>query len=552
MRFGSVDMFMEFGEWGFRMGRPVANEGFLRALLTYGTYDEYEFFCPDVYHTEKFSEKISELIPDSALTARVKTSLQIALSESLRLNTYHVFHLGDFTSLMPYLVGVRNRYANRPFPITGVTHSLDGVFMNLRYLELLLAGLAPYDGIICTSRCAKKTVEKGLGWVQEQMHSRLGATFQSVPRLEHIPLGIEESFFNGFDKGAAKQFFNIPQDMIVALSVGRLSPRLKMDWSPVLKLLAGMVAGSKLENLLLIIAGGGDESDVALLKSLIARFGLEEKVVVFANFLPEVKVKLYRAADFYLSIADNFQETFGLNIVEAMSSGLPVIASDFSGYRELVSHGESGFLIKTVWSENIPDFLLDNLGLLSESLARLYFSQTLSVDLGELQQAITTLYMDVHLRTKMGSAARQNAQAYQWQKVIRSYETLWADLAKEAGVSGFSICHKGPDLLIGDPAKTFSHYPSRILHETDVVALTDIGQEIANGEGGLMRYEDVTVCMFPELEKLILQSLSERSQSIQTLKHKASEILEATEGQTEFHLLWLLKHGALSLAFPEK
>ena len=33
MQFGSVDMFMEFGDWNYRMGRPVANEGFLQWIL---------------------------------------------------------------------------------------------------------------------------------------------------------------------------------------------------------------------------------------------------------------------------------------------------------------------------------------------------------------------------------------------------------------------------------------------------------------------------------------------------------------------------------------
>lgn len=554
MRFGSVDMFMEFGEWGFRMGRPIANEGFLRALLTYGAYDIYQFFCPDVYHIEKFQGRMDELIPEPSLRSRVKTSLQIALVETIREEDFQVFHLGDFTYFMPSLAGIRNRQARRPFPITGVTHSLDGVFMNLRYLELLLAGLAPFDRIICTSHCAQKTVGKGLAWVREQIRRQWGVTFQSksAPRLAQIPLGIEETFFDDFDKNAAKEFFNIPRDKIVCLSVGRLSPRLKMDWSPVLELLARMATESRLENLLLIIAGGGNESDVPLLKSLVAQSGLEEKVVIFANFLPEVKTRLYHAADFYLSLVDNFQETFGLNIVEAMASGLPVVASDFNGYRELVTHGESGFLIKTVWSGKVPDFLLDNLGILSESLARFYFSQTVAVDVNELEQAIMALCTDVSLRTRMGLAARQSARAYRWQKIIHLYEALWSDLAKEAGKADFSTGYKGPGVLWGDPVSTFLHYPSKIMNDNDVVALTSVGRDILDGGRGLVRYEDVAVSLFFELETLILQMLSEGSQSVRAIKEQAEIALKATGAQTEFHVLWLLKHGALALDIPGK
>jgi hypothetical protein len=156
--FGSVDMFIDLGEWSFRMGRPIANEGFLKALLTYGTYDTYEFFCPDRYHQQEFTNRLRGLITDDYLLSRVRPSLQVALAEALQTRAFDVFHSGDFTYFMPYLVGVRNRCASSPFPITGVTHSLDAVYLNLRYLELTLNHLLSFDGIICTSLAAKQTV----------------------------------------------------------------------------------------------------------------------------------------------------------------------------------------------------------------------------------------------------------------------------------------------------------------------------------------------------------------------------------------------------------
>ena len=221
MRFGSVDMFLEFGEWGFRMGRPIANESFLKALLTHGGYETYEFFCPDMYHLERFSKRVREVIHDEQMLSRVKASLQIALAESIRSSQYDVFHLGDFTHFMPYLIGIRNNYAKYPFPVTGVTHSLDNVHMNLRYMELILAGLAPFDGIICTSRAAKEKVNKGLTWILEQLREKFGGGVTAEPRVEIIPLGMDDALFEEFDKVSARFYFNIPESMIVTLSVGR-------------------------------------------------------------------------------------------------------------------------------------------------------------------------------------------------------------------------------------------------------------------------------------------------------------------------------------------
>ena len=45
--------------------------------------------------------------------------------------------------------------------------------------------------------------------------------------------------------------------------------------------------------------------------------------------------------------ADNIQETFGLVVIEAMACGLPVVASDWDGYRDLVEDGVTGLLVPT-------------------------------------------------------------------------------------------------------------------------------------------------------------------------------------------------------------
>lgn len=547
MRFGSVDMFTEFDDWGYRMGRPLANEGFLKALLTHGSYDTYEFFCSDVYHMDKFSEKIRTMIEDPHLLSRVQTSLQIALSESIKSQTYNIFHLGDFTYFMPYLIDIRNRYSRNPFPVTGVTHSLDSVHMNLRYIELTIAGLAPFDGIICSSHCAKDSVRKGLTRVSELLAKRTDKVFNIDARMEKIPLGIDDVFFDENDKNSARAYFSIPENMTVALSVGRLSLRKKNDWSPFLELLARMYSKGGLDNLLFLIAGGAAETDINLLESLISRLSLKNRVLLFPNFDPEIKTKLYKTADFYISIVDNFQETFGINIIEAMASGLPIIASNFSGYRELVRDGEDGFLIPTLWLNELPEFLKETLGILDPSVSKLYLSQTISTDLDELQNAINKLYNDEKLRTVMGQAAAERAQSYRWKNIIRQYEAFWSDLANEAKKECYINSKAGSDILVGDFQNTFSHYPSDIISDNDALSLTEVGRSVQKDTFSLVKYDDMAAILFPELERLILDTLSESDQSIGSLKSAASDRLQATEGQTCFHLQWLLKHGAITL-----
>ena len=63
---------------------------------------------------------------------------------------------------------------------------------------------------------------------------------------------------------------------------------------------------------------------------------------------PEVVRWCWSAADVFLSLVDNPQETFGLAPVEAMAAGIPVVVSDWDGYRFTVSDGVEGFRIPTL------------------------------------------------------------------------------------------------------------------------------------------------------------------------------------------------------------
>ena len=52
-----------------------------------------------------------------------------------------------------------------------------------------------------------------------------------------------------------------------------------------------------------------------------------------------------RAASYSLSLVDCLQETFGLTPIEAMASRLPVVVSDWNGYRDTVVEGRTGYRV---------------------------------------------------------------------------------------------------------------------------------------------------------------------------------------------------------------
>ena len=112
---------------------------------------------------------------------------------------------------------------------------------------------------------------------------------------------------------------------------------------------------------------------------------------------------LLHRADVVVSLADNPQETFGLTILEAAAAAKPVIASDYDGYRDLVRHGSTGFLVSTLDSGEVDDISI-LAPLLYDSTYHLWLAQDVAVDVGELAGHLRVM-LRKGVREDMGRAA---------------------------------------------------------------------------------------------------------------------------------------------------
>ncbi len=124
---------------------------------------------------------------------------------------------------------------------------------------------------------------------------------------------------------------------------------------------------------LLLVGGGGEEERI---RRLVAEMGLRRQVI-FTGLL-EDPVRIYPALGLYVSTS--LKEGLPLSLVEAMGAGLPVVATDVPGHRDVVVHGETGLLVP-------PE------------------------DPVALAGAISALLADPERRRRMGEAGRRRAQA---------------------------------------------------------------------------------------------------------------------------------------------
>jgi glycosyltransferase involved in cell wall biosynthesis len=122
----------------------------------------------------------------------------------------------------------------------------------------------------------------------------------------------------------------------VALFFGGLKPRKNL---PLLLDAWREVAAARADARLLIAGGGPLLED---LRRRARRLGIEG-CVVFTGYVPEAeKVEHFNLADVF--VFPSALEGFGLTVAEAMSSGVPVVASDRGSIPELVADGETGFV----------------------------------------------------------------------------------------------------------------------------------------------------------------------------------------------------------------
>lgn len=143
-----------------------------------------------------------------------------------------------------------------------------------------------------------------------------------------------------------RDHYGLPRGRPLILSVGRLSPEKRVD--VLLDAAARLTRDAQLA-----IAGTGP--DEAGLRARAGRLGLTGRVC-FLGFVPGPDLPgLYRLADVFAIASE--AELQSLTTMEAMATGLPVVAADRYALAELISHGRNGFLASPGRSEEFAAWL---------------------------------------------------------------------------------------------------------------------------------------------------------------------------------------------------
>lgn len=203
--------------------------------------------------------------------------------------------------------------------------------------------------------------------------------------------GVDLARFSSPDRDACRAEirgrYGIGADDLLMLFVGMNFEVKGLD--TIIAALAKARAARPGANIRLLVVGRGNEGKY---RKLAQSLGIAE-AVTFAGTQVNGLERYYRAADVFIMLSKF--DTFGMVVLEAMASGLPVIISPNVGAKDLVGEGVNGFVLPA------------------------------PLDAAAAAERITRM-SDAELRKAIGAAAAQTASMHDWErlaeKIGRMYE----------------------------------------------------------------------------------------------------------------------------------
>jgi hypothetical protein len=180
--------------------------------------------------------------------------------------------------------------------------------------------------------------------------------------------------------------------------------------------------------------------NVAGVRTAIERLAQDCGVVDRLAFLaepltPSVKPLLCAASDVVLSWQRSLEHLDGRPVLEAMSCGAAVIASDWGVNRDVLDD-ETGVLVPTSWDAAAAAESAATISLTQKGTTERYLANRTLIDVDDLARALRTLVGDRDLRARMGAAARRRAvERHAFPVVGRAYDDLWNEQLSRARAS---------------------------------------------------------------------------------------------------------------------
>ena len=208
----------------------------------------------------------------------------------------------------------------------------------------------------------------------------------SEEKINVIPNGVDLNEFkpNKEKRGKTREQLKIDENEVVLMFSGYEFKRKGLRY--IIEALPKIKGDVKL-----LVVGKDDPEPY---RKLASKLGVIDKVI-FMGFVQDIS-ECYAASDIF--VFPTLYEAFSLVTLEAVASGLPILATKVNGTEELIVNGYNGFFIER--------------------------------DGNDIAEKVNILVDDDGLRKKMSKNARKTARNYSWEKVARKTLEVYEEVVK--------------------------------------------------------------------------------------------------------------------------
>jgi len=256
--------------------------------------------------------------------------------------------------------------------------------------------------------------------------------------ITSIPTGIRIEQFGSGDGKACRSRLGIPVNAFLVGHVGRLAPEKNLEF---LARSTALFMSHNPGSCFLVVGSGPSSRKI---QEIFVAQGLEERLYMAGTLQNEELVDAYHSMDVFIFASRS--ETQGMVLAEAMATGLPVVALDAPGVRELVRDRENGRLLYQ-----------DSHELFAKSLEEMYL--TTGKDMRLFRQiAIRTAkelslsrcvdrLTGVYERVFMEATSIRDKEFHFWESAMDQLKTEWElirNIAEAAAISFHRDMKRGP------------------------------------------------------------------------------------------------------------
>jgi len=434
---------------------------------------------------------------------------------------------------------LRDRFARGPMAISSDTHCLGHRSIWDAFRELARGTSVPHDRVV-----ASRAVAGGI----VRAFAELGVAPPFGITVRPRPIDVA-GFGTAAEEGqrVARRALQLPETGQIALCLGRLTPNGKADLLP----LIDAFAEARGTDDYLLIAGVENAPGYALRLAGHARQrGVGDSVIVQTVVPPALRSLFFAASDLFVFPGDSVQEAFCTSITEAMASGLPVVASDWDGVRDIVADGETGYLVPTYASPTFES--LDSVFPASDFLTDfLCLAQSVVIDTDLLGERMRRLFRDVELRRRLGAEGRKRAMSAErwWAETVREWRgQLDAAAAEDPTVRETRRTMAEAAGQAMPYSRLFGHYASHVLTDDDELGLTAIGAQVLAKDEALAFYDETLPMLVPDSVVALLEAFAGGvPRRIGAVVAEAASRSRAPRDRVRFALNLLLKRGVLKI-----